>query len=846
MSESSPSSSTAANPPAMSFVPGLTSTSAPPVHPLIGPPSRPGVIGTVGRFELLERIGEGGMGWVFLARDPQTEETRAGDLPAPEGVRPAASPQPPRLDLAGAVKTEKRDGCSTLVALKLLKPDLAANPRAIEYFLKEARHAERLEHPHILPVLESSQQPGEAWLTMPHIPAGSLDRLIQAGQPLEEKLVLNIARQIAAALAYAHGRGIIHRDLKPRNILLDGQGRAYLTDFGLARSLLNDGFLDVRCAEVAGTPQYQSPTAARGEHGDTRDDIYSFGAVLYEMLTGCLPYLGANREEVLQKIQAGLPPPILTLNPKASPRLVTIAEGAMARDLRERYAHMSHIAEDLERVVRGETPRGPHGSLASSRNRRRGFFTRQNTFVTTAAALITFALSGWMWWLRPSLLLCRTVEVPGVRGWSHAKLGYSKGITEPVFHLINEDKLLTISAQAQVLTEWAPPSGGHRLGLSVVKDVDGDGSTEALVHWCRGEDSIISVIRHRQTETDRFALQSRLVLERPSVERPATVLAAIAVVDLDHDGRLELLAETTTGKTPPRAIHCFRLPDLQPMWNYSFGPWLTETAALDLDGDGVDELIFGSAAVGDGVKGPDGTDDGHSYLFALDRDGKPRWRRGLGELFTHVHPIVTDLDGDGKKDILVWVTGQDEFWKKHDRPEIGPVVRLDYEGAEVYRYDLHLRLWDCRTADLDGDGKQEVLLTDREGFLTVLDSNLRRLQRVPVTENRFTKVRLEFAGVADLTGDGSPEVALWSSQAEFVSGLNEGDPKGEDNVRVYHDNRVVVLSASLKPLASYLITKKWPTETDIKVQLADCDGDGRAEVLVLGQEALVLKWQRGW
>lgn len=525
---------------------------------------------------------------------------------------------------------------------------------------------------------------------------------------------------------------------------------------------------------------------------------------------------------------------------------MTIAEGAMARDLRERYAHMSYIAEDLERVVRGERPRGPHGSGASARIRKRGFFSRRNTFVTAAAALITFAVSGWMWWLRPALLLCRTVEVPGVRGWSQAKLGYSKGITEPVFHLISDEKLLTVSAQAQVLNEWAPPSGGHRLGLNVVKDVDGDGSTEALVHWCRGEDSIISVIRHSQTETDRFALQSPLVRERPSVERPATVLAAIAVVDFDHDGRLELLAETTSGKSPPRAIHCFRLPDLQPLWNYSFGPWLTETAVLDLNGDGVDELIFGSAAVGDGVTGPDGTDDGHSYLFALDRDGKPRWRRGFGELFTHVHPIVTDLDGDGKQDILVWVTGQDEFWKKHDRPEMGPVVRLNNEGAEVHRYDNHLRLWDCRTADLDGDGKQEVLLTDREGFLTVLDSNLRRLQRARVAENRFTKVRLEFAGVADLTGDSSPEVALWSSQVEFVAGLNEGDPKGEDNVRVYHDNRVVVLSARLKALASYLIAKKWPAETDIKVQLADCDGDGVSEVLVLGQEALVLKWQRGW
>jgi len=113
--------------------------------------------------------------------------------------------------------------------------------------------------------------------------------------------------------------------------------------------------LGLEQSDIAGTPQYQSPTAARGEHGDTRDDIYSFGAVLYEMLTGSAPYCGRTREEVLQQILAGPPRPILSLNPKAPVALVKIAEWAMARDLRDRYAHIGHVREDLELVARGVT-----------------------------------------------------------------------------------------------------------------------------------------------------------------------------------------------------------------------------------------------------------------------------------------------------------------------------------------------------------------------------------------------------------------------------------------------------------------------------------------------------------
>ena len=288
----------------------------------LGPPLHPGHAGTVDRFDLIRCIGEGGMGLVYLARDPASSE---------------------------------------LVAVKILKPELAQNSRALAYFAKEAQHMQGLVHPNILPVLEFKAAADEAYIVMPFRPRGSLSKMLTPGVALPVSLTLSVTQQIAAALHFAHHREIIHRDVKPGNILLDEAGRACLADFGLSRSLLNDALIDVHQSHCEGTASYLSPGAARGEQEDTRLDIYSLGALLYEMLTGYPPYQGATRPVVIAQIIAGPPKPIRELNPRAAPALIRIAEGAMARDLRDRYAHLSFILEDLDRVQHGQSPLGPHG-----------------------------------------------------------------------------------------------------------------------------------------------------------------------------------------------------------------------------------------------------------------------------------------------------------------------------------------------------------------------------------------------------------------------------------------------------------------------------------------------------
>lgn len=259
---------------------------------LLAAPARPGAMASLGRFELLRLIGESRMSLVFLARDPAS-----GDK----------------------------------VAIKLLRPELAQISAANQRFLAEARHMQELKHANILPALEVGTQGDLPYFVMPFLPRGSLEDLIRSGQPMDAARLLPLARDIAEALRFAHCRGIIHHDLKPANILLDDEGRARLTDFGLARTVFNDAFIRVEGDLCEGTAAYMSPLVAAGQAEDTRCDIYGFGALLYHLLTGRAPFSGATTREIRERILAGPPTAIAGVQPGAHPGLAKIAETAMAR-----------------------------------------------------------------------------------------------------------------------------------------------------------------------------------------------------------------------------------------------------------------------------------------------------------------------------------------------------------------------------------------------------------------------------------------------------------------------------------------------------------------------------------
>ena len=344
------------------FVPPVSSFTGP-IAELIAqrmlfPPSRPGLLAILDQFEILRVLGGGGMGIVLLARDAATG----------------------------------RD-----VAIKLVKSDLVTNQNVVHRFLKEAGHLKRLRHTNVVPVQEISDRAEGPYFVMPYFEKGSLANRIKPGQPLDTESILDIAAQVAEGLSFAHRSGIIHRDLKPANILLTADGKACLADFGLARTLFNDTMVDVESRSWEGTSPYMSPAVAAGDAEDTRCDIYSFGALLYEMLTGHPPYQGRGTKEILDQIIAGPPKRITSLNSNADRGLVAVAEGCMARELRDRYADMRDVLKDLQRIKENKQPMGQRGFKGEAGDKL-SRVRRALKVIGVPACLAAIGLFIWMHW----------------------------------------------------------------------------------------------------------------------------------------------------------------------------------------------------------------------------------------------------------------------------------------------------------------------------------------------------------------------------------------------------------------------------------------------------------------
>ncbi|MDI6733266.1 MAG: protein kinase [Planctomycetota bacterium] len=269
---------------------------------------------TFGKYILEKKIGEGGMGKVYLAFDP---------------------------------------GLNRRIALKVLS---LKGQEAIERFLREARTAAKLKHPNIIPVYEVGTVGKFYYLSMEYIEGPSLENLINTkGKRPNPKRITEIIRDIAQAVDYAHKQHLIHRDIKPANILIDAQGQVYLTDFGLAKETTGiDRSLTIS-GTVVGTPDYMSPEQARGAKKlDHRTDVFSLGATLYHSLTGQVPFKGKELYQVLEQLvqKDPLPPSRLV---RALPRdLETICLKCLEKERSRRYQSAGELAVDLSRFLQGE------------------------------------------------------------------------------------------------------------------------------------------------------------------------------------------------------------------------------------------------------------------------------------------------------------------------------------------------------------------------------------------------------------------------------------------------------------------------------------------------------------
>jgi predicted Ser/Thr protein kinase/tetratricopeptide (TPR) repeat protein len=263
----------------------------------------------------------------------------------------------------GVVYKARHTTLGRVVALKVLLAGEHASPQQVTRFEREARAAAKLRHPNIVPIYEIGQHEGRRYFTMDFIEGRPLDMLI-AHKRITVPRALETAAAVADALAYAHGRGVIHRDIKPSNIMIDRQGRPQIMDFGLAKQLDSDTKF-TRTGTTIGTPSYMSPEQARGENDriDVRSDVYSLGAVLYEMLTGQAPFVGETMMNIVMKVIHDEPVPPRRLNPKLHRDIQTIVLKAMEKDPDRRYQTMGELANDIRRYLTGEMisarPAGP-------------------------------------------------------------------------------------------------------------------------------------------------------------------------------------------------------------------------------------------------------------------------------------------------------------------------------------------------------------------------------------------------------------------------------------------------------------------------------------------------------
>jgi TolB-like protein len=273
----------------------------------------------LGRYEIRSKIGAGGMGEVYLAEDTQL------------GRR---------------------------VAIKLLPPETISDEHAQKRLVREARAAATLDHPNICSVYEVGEADGRSFIAMQYLEGETLDARIK-GKPLELKESLNIAAQVADALAEAHTHGIIHRDIKPGNIMITSRGQAKVMDFGLARVIAGavEGEAETQSllttpGTIIGTMPYMSPEQVRGEVLDGRSDIFSFGVVLYEMLSGRQPFANASMAATISAILNEEPPPLLRYAPDVPEELQRIARKCLEKDRSLRYQQAAEVQIDLQRLKR--------------------------------------------------------------------------------------------------------------------------------------------------------------------------------------------------------------------------------------------------------------------------------------------------------------------------------------------------------------------------------------------------------------------------------------------------------------------------------------------------------------
>jgi serine/threonine protein kinase/Flp pilus assembly protein TadD len=315
------------------------------------------MLGELGDYELLEEVGRGGQGVVFRARQKSLNRT---------------------------------------VALKVISLGQWASQAHLKRFRREAEAAASLDHPSIVPIYEVGEREGSCYFSMKFVEGGQLDEVVKR-EPMPIRRAVELIAKLARTVQYAHEHGILHRDIKPGNILLDQSGEPHLTDFGLARLLETESTI-TRTLEVMGTPSYMAPEQAAGEttKPNKATDIYGFGAVFYQLLTGHPPFAGGTSWETIRLLLDTEPRQPRLWNRKISRDLSTICLKCLEKDPQRRYSSALALAEDLEHWLKHEPIRAKRSGFLRHVGK---WARREPAIAALIASLVALAAAiGWNVW----------------------------------------------------------------------------------------------------------------------------------------------------------------------------------------------------------------------------------------------------------------------------------------------------------------------------------------------------------------------------------------------------------------------------------------------------------------
>lgn len=596
---------------------------------------RPDVIAEFGNYELLEEVGRGGVGVVFKAR---------------------------------------QKGLERIVALKLLLSGPTASKDQLQRFLTEARAAARLQHPNIVPIHDFGVHDGQHYFTMEFIEGKSLAEMLASG-PLPVRQALTVARQVAAALQYAHENGVVHRDIKPGNILIDQRGDVRVTDFGLAKENTREQLGLTASGQVMGTPRYMSPEQASGKTAmaDARSDIFSLGATLYEMLAGQPAFSGENVVEILRQILTQDPVPLHRLNRKIHPDVETICAKAMEKNPAARYQTALELGMDIDRFLQGEPIEAKRASWLRRLMRRLRQHTRE-VLVFAAMAFVVFNIVLVGLNARPAHLEL-TLQTPEATVLLNDEVVTSEQLAHGISLRPRQSYRLYVEKEPEYAPrEWVfAPRPGERRTLSVAL-TRRTGTVRIRTEPADAGVKIMSARGYRATFQGPLVEQVLPTDTYAVVVHKENYLAQDALISVASDQVRELefrLASVTLWSTPTGG-HVMSVP-----------------VVADLDGDGAPDVIVGD-------------DEGKVWCLS-GRHGVPIWVARTGDA-VQAPPVVADVNADGVLDVIVGSTDHNLYaFDGNDGRRLWMVVT---KGAI---------LGPALVRDVDNDGQVDAIFGSDDG-----------------------------------------------------------------------------------------------------------------------------------